>query len=84
MENTTRPFISERGTVVLYGTETWNEHELPDALSQIRRRWQDWHIVMFVDHRSLRVEKACRRLAWELGIEVRAHPGHGVTDYGVS
>ena len=62
------------GTVLLHGAEAWNQKEFQDVLRQIRSRWRGWHIVLFIDQGSPHTAKASRRLAKELGIELRWLP----------
>lgn len=64
----------KRGTVLLHGAEDWNQDQFQAVLRQIRSRWRGWHIVLFIDRGSPHKAKRSRRLARELGIQLRWLP----------
>lgn len=62
------------GRLALTGAMTWNQESFQAHLRQLRSRWRGWNIVLFVDRGSPHRAKASRRLAADLGIELRWLP----------
>jgi hypothetical protein len=81
------PITGDRGRVVLYGAlnpatgavwfdeaGVWNQWTFQDHLRNLRSRWRGWHIVLFLDRGSPHTAGATRRLAADLGVELRFLP----------
>ena len=81
------PVTGNRGKTVLYGAlnpatgrvwfdpaAKWNQHTFQDHLRAVRACWRGWRIVLFLDRGSPHTAKASRRLAAELGVELRFLP----------
>jgi len=62
------------GAVLLHSAQVWNQEEFQEVLRLIRRKWRGWRIILFIDRGSPHTAKASRRLAAELGIEIRWLP----------
>lgn len=62
------------GKLVLTGATKWNQASFQAHLRQLRSTWRGWNIVLFVDRGSPHRAKASRRLAEDLGIELRWLP----------
>ena len=62
------------GTYVQYFSESYTQETFQTILRHIRWRWRGWHIVLFLDRISAQRAKASRRLAGQLGIELRWLP----------
>jgi hypothetical protein len=62
------------GTVWLDEVPQWNQQAFQDHLRAVRACWRGWHIVLFLDRGSPHTAKASRRLAAELGVELRFLP----------
>jgi hypothetical protein len=52
-------------------SEAYNQDAFQLSLQLFRRRWRGWHIVLFLDRISAQRAKRSRRLAQELGIQLR-------------
>jgi DDE superfamily endonuclease len=75
------PITGNRDKRVLYGTMNPKTGEIcldqdsfQKHLRHVRAKWRGWHIVLFLDRGSPHTAKGSRRLAQELGIEVRWLP----------
>jgi transposase len=66
--------LSLQGAVELYYAKEWDQDHFQAYLRQIRKRWRGWRIVLFLDRGSPHTAAASRRLARELGIEIRFLP----------
>jgi transposase len=62
------------GTYLQYASRKFKQNNFQDVLRQTRAHWRGWHIVLFLDKNSAHTAKASRRLAWQLGIELRWLP----------
>lgn len=62
------------GAVSLLVTVEWTQATHQMFLRRIRSPWRGWHIVLFEDRGSPHTAGASRRLADELGMEVRLLP----------
>jgi len=62
------------GAVLLHSAKVWNQEEFQEVLRLLRRKWRGWRIILFIDRGSPHTAKASRRLAAELGIEIRWLP----------
>lgn len=64
----------QTGTTVLQHCERWNQESFQDHLRKIARTWRGWNVVLFLDRGSPHRAKNTRKLAAELGIELRFLP----------
>ena len=62
------------GTLWQYGSEEYNVDIFEEILLNVRRIWRGWNIVFFIDKHSAHTSPRSRKLARELGIEVRLLP----------
>jgi hypothetical protein len=81
------PITGNRNKRVLYGTLNiktgamcldqalrWNQESFQEHLRHLRSQWRGWNIVLFLDRGSPHTAKRSRRLARELGMELRWLP----------
>jgi hypothetical protein len=81
------PITGNRNKRVLYGTLNiktgavcldqalkWNQESFQEHLRHLRTQWRGWNIVLFLDRGSPHTARRSRRLAKELGIELRWLP----------
>jgi transposase len=81
------PIIGNRNKRVLYGAlnpkngaicldwaQKWNQDSFQEHLRHLRSQWRGWRIVLFLDRVSPHTAKRSRKLAKELGIELRWLP----------
>ncbi len=81
------PIMGNRNKRVLYGAlniktgaicldqaKQWNQDSFQEHLRHLRAQWRGWHIVLFLDWGSPHTAKMSRKLAQELGIELRWLP----------
>lgn len=66
--------LSVQGAVERYSAKEWDQDHFQAYLGQIRKRWRGWRMVLFLDRGSPHTAAARRRLARELGIEIRWLP----------
>lgn len=64
----------QTGSYFQYSSEAYNQDTFQLVLKLIRRRWRGWHIVLFLDKISAQRAKRSRRLAKDLGIQLRYLP----------
>jgi hypothetical protein len=64
----------QTGSYFQYSSEAYNQDTFQLILKFIRRRWCGWHIVLFLDKISAQRAKRSRRLAKDLGIQLRWLP----------
>jgi transposase len=62
------------GAICLDQALRWNQESFQEHLRHLRRQWCGWRIVLFLDRGSPHTAKGSRRLAKELGIELRWLP----------
>jgi hypothetical protein len=62
------------GHVVLSVTKQWKQGESQDFLRLLRRHWRGWNIILFQDRAGQHTAPKTKRLAKELGIEIRELP----------
>jgi len=60
--------------VALWVSEEWNQVTHPEFLTQVRRHWCGWHIVLFEDRASQHTADESWWQTVELGIEARLLP----------
>ena len=81
------PIMGNRNKGVLYGTldiktgaicldqtQKWNQDSFQEHLRHLKAQWRGWNIVLFLDRGSPHTAKRSRKLAQELGIELRWLP----------
>jgi hypothetical protein len=81
------PIMGNRNKQVLYGglnikagaicldqAQEWNQDSFQEHLRHLRAQWRGWSIVLFLDQGSPPTAKRSRKLAQELGIELRWLP----------
>jgi hypothetical protein len=81
------PIIGNRNKQALYGAlniktgaicldqaQKWNQDSFQEHLKQVKAQWRGWNIVLFLDRGSPHTAKRSRKLAQELGIELRWLP----------
>jgi transposase len=66
--------LSLQGAIELYYAKEWDQDHFQAYLGQIRKRWRGWQIVLFLDRGSPHTAGTSRRVARELGIELRWLP----------
>jgi transposase len=64
----------QTGTYFQCFSQTYTQTMFHAILQLIRRHWRGWNIVLFLDRISAQWAKSSRRLARELGIELRWLP----------
>lgn len=64
----------QTGSYFQYSSEAYNQDTFQLILQLIRRRWCGWHIVLFLDKISAQRADRSRRLANDLGIQLRWLP----------
>jgi transposase len=64
----------ESGAVLLLITEEWDQQTHQCFLRMIRSHWRGWGIVLFEDRGSPHTAEDSRRLARQLGIQLRLLP----------
>jgi hypothetical protein len=64
----------QTGSYFQYSSEAYNQDTFQLLLNRIRLRWCGWHIVLFLDKISAQRAKRSRRLAKDLGIQLRWLP----------
>lgn len=64
----------QTGSYFQYSSEVYNQDTFQLILKLIRRRWCGWHIVLFLDKISAQRAARSRRLAKDLGIQLRYLP----------
>jgi transposase len=64
----------QTGSYFQYSSEAYNQDTFQLILQLIRRRWRGWHIVLFLDKISAQRADRSRRLANDLGIQLRWLP----------
>ena len=62
------------GAICLDQAKQWNQDSFQEHLRHLRAQWRGWHIVLFLDWGSPPTAKMSRKLAQELGIELRWLP----------
>jgi hypothetical protein len=62
------------GDVALLITDDWDQETHQAHLSQVRSHWRGWNVVLFEDRAGQHKAPASRRLAAQLGMEVRLLP----------
>ena len=62
------------GALCLDQAEKWNQDSFQEHLRHLRAAWRGWRIVLFLDRGSPHRAKRTRRLAEQLGIEMRFLP----------
>lgn len=62
------------GDCVVHTSERYRQENFQEVLHLIRAHWRGWHIVLFLDQHSAQGAKASRRLARQLGIQLRWLP----------
>jgi hypothetical protein len=81
------PIMGNRNKRVLYGAlniktgaicldqaQQWNQDSFQEHLRHLKTQWRGWRIVLFLDRGSPHTAKMSRKLARELGIELRWLP----------
>ena len=81
------PIIGTRNKGVLYGAlniktgaicldqaQKWNQDSFQEHLRHLKNQWRGWHMVLFLDRGSPHTAQRSRKLARELGIELRWLP----------
>jgi hypothetical protein len=64
----------QTGSYFQYSSEAYNQETFQLILKLIHRRWRGWHIVLFLDKISAQRADRSRRLAKDLGIQLRYLP----------
>lgn len=64
----------QTGNYFQYFSETYTQQTFQTILHHIRRHWRGWKIVLFLDRISAQWARSSRRLAQELGIQLRWLP----------
>src|SRR5215211_4943154 len=64
----------QTGSYFQYSSEAYNQDTFQLILKLIRRRWRGWHIVLFLDKISAQRANRSRRLAKDIGIQLRWLP----------
>lgn len=64
----------QTGSYFQYASETYTQDTFHIILKLVRRRWRGWHIVLFLDRISAQWAHSSRRLAKDLGIQLRWLP----------
>ncbi|MCI0562687.1 MAG: transposase [Nitrososphaera sp.] len=64
----------QSGSYFQYSSEAYNQDTFQLILKLIRRRWRGWHITLFLDKISAQSALRSRRLAHDLGIQLRYLP----------
>lgn len=64
----------QTGSYFQYSSEAYNQDTFQLILQLIRRRWRGWRIVLFLDKISAQRALRSRRLAQDLGIQLRWLP----------
>ena len=64
----------QSGDCVLHISERYRQADFQTVLRLMRTHWRGWHIVLFLDKHSAQWAKASRRLARQLGIQLRWLP----------
>lgn len=64
----------QTGTYFQYFSETYTQETFQTVLRWIRRTWRGWRVVLFLDKISAQHARASRKLAAELGLELRWLP----------
>ncbi|HSN24255.1 MAG TPA: transposase [Methylomicrobium sp.] len=64
----------QTGSYFQYSSEAYNQDIFQLILKLIRCRWRGWHIVLFLDRISAQWAHRSRRLAKQLGIQLRWLP----------
>lgn len=62
------------GSYFQYSSEAYTQDTFHIMLKLVRRRWRGWQIVMFLDKISAQWAHSSRRLAKDLGIQLRWLP----------
>lgn len=62
------------GAICLDQALKWNQDSFQEHLRHLRSQWRSWNIVLFLDRGSPHTAKRSRKLARELGIELRWLP----------
>jgi transposase len=62
------------GSICLDQALRWNQESFQEHLRHLRSQWRGWNIVLFLDRGSPHTAKRSRRLARELGMELRWLP----------
>jgi hypothetical protein len=62
------------GTICLDQAKKWNQESFQEHLRHLKAQWRGWNIVLFLDRGSPPTAKRSRKLARELGIELRWLP----------
>lgn len=62
------------GEILLSWSLKWNKIAFQEFLRRIRSHWRGWNIVLFLDKGSPHTAQRSRKLAEELGIELRWLP----------
>ena len=62
------------GALCLDQTQKWNQDSFQEHLRHLKAQWRGWNIVLFLDRGSPHTAKRSRKLAQELGIELRWLP----------
>lgn len=64
----------QTGSYFQYSSEAYNQDTFQLILKLMRRRWRGWSIVLFLDKISAQSAIRSRRLAQDLGIQLRYLP----------
>lgn len=70
----TTVFNVQTGISILTSTAQYTQDEFQAILSLIRQHWSGWRTVLFVDKHSAQTARGSRRLAHQLGIQLRWLP----------
>jgi hypothetical protein len=62
------------GAICLDQAKEWHQASFQEHLRHLRSQWRGWNIVLFLDRGSPHTAKRSRKLARELGIELRWLP----------
>lgn len=62
------------GDYVQHTSLQYRQTDFQDVLRLVRAHWRGWHIVLFLDKHPAQWAKASRRLAREIGIQLRWLP----------
>ncbi len=62
------------GAICLDQAQQWNQDSFQEHLRHLKTQWRGWHIMLFLDRGSPHTAKRSRKLAKELGMEVRWLP----------